>query len=56
MKAHCEYEAQSKFADMLYKVLEIPKWRFIKGGKAYNKAMAFRQSHQSCCDWANEEM
>ena len=50
------YEAQSKYADLLFEMLEIPKWRHpIKSWRAYKKAEDFRDSHRACCEWANDK-
>lgn len=49
------YEAESKYADMLFVGLEIPVWHLIKRFKAFRAAEKFRDSHRACCEWANEE-
>lgn len=50
-----EYEAQGIYADMLFKMLEIPNWQFLKKWKALRAAQKYRDSHKKCCEWANEE-
>jgi len=49
------YDAQSKYAELLFKYLAIPKWRHpIKSFKALAEAENFRDQHRKCCKWANE--
>ncbi len=49
------YDAQAKYADMLFKGLDIPTFRHpIKKFKAFKEAEKFRDSHRKCCEWAND--
>lgn len=50
------YDAQAKYADMLYYFLNISWWHPINKIKALVKAEDFRRSHKECCEWANEEI
>ncbi len=50
------YEAQIIYADLLFKMLAIPKWKHpIKSWRAFKEAEEFRDTHRKCCEWANEE-
>ena len=50
------YNAQIKYADLLFEMLAISKWIHpIKGYRAFMKAERFRDSHRKCCKWANEK-
>lgn len=49
------YEAQGKYADMLFKFLGIPWWHPIDKIRAMRDAEAFRDTHRECCEWASEE-
>ncbi len=50
------YEAQARYADILFEMLEISKWRHpIKSWRVFIKAEKFRDSHRKCCEWANEK-
>jgi len=49
------YDAQIKYADMLFKGLDIPNWHFIKKFKAFRSAEKYRDAHRKCCEWANEK-
>jgi hypothetical protein len=49
------YEAQSKYADMLFEFLAISKWKHpFKSWRAFSAAEDFRSLHKKCCEWANE--
>lgn len=49
------YEAQVKYAEMLFNGLNISSWHFIKKFKAFSRAEKFRNAHKKCCEWANEK-
>ena len=48
------YEAQQKYAQMLFVALDVPKWRLLRKYRAFLEAEKFRDTHQKCCEWANE--
>lgn len=49
------YDAQAKYADMLFKALDISNWHIFKKLKAFREAEKFRDTHRVCCEWANEK-
>jgi hypothetical protein len=53
---HSSNEAQIKYAELLYVILDTPWTSPIKKLKAMQKAERFAYSHSHCCEWAKEEL
>jgi hypothetical protein len=49
------FEAQSRYADLLFKGLNITWLHPIKRIIAFKAAEDFRESHRKCCEWADEQ-
>ena len=49
------YDAQIKYADLLFEAINIFWTHPIMKIRAFIKANKFRDSHRKCCEWANEK-
>jgi hypothetical protein len=52
---HNPYEAQKRYAELLFAALEVSWWHPFKKARTLDTARRFQQIHELCCEWAREK-